>query len=188
MLFNVIRLISLLISITFILLTFLILLLRKVENIYIFDIDNTICDTWKSLPRKKTKDLQYIINENKRIYDLNIFAPMQKYIQDLKSDKKNIILFLSMRPIYLLFNTIKYMNKNRIRTKFSQVLLVNEIRDKIIVLKIINKLFKAKVIYYDDLSYNHEYGKILFYNDIIEEIKKIDIVYYGYDDIQKFHN
>jgi ribosome biogenesis SPOUT family RNA methylase Rps3 len=45
-----------------------------------------------------------------------------------------------------------------------------------------------RVIYYDDLSYNHENGKVLFYEKMIEEIKKMDIVYYDYDFIKKLNS
>jgi hypothetical protein len=39
--------------------------------------------------------------------------------------------------------------------------------------------------YFDDLSYNHENKVILFYDDVINDLNRLNIKYYGYDWIEK---
>lgn len=37
------------------------------------------------------------------------------------------------------------------------------------------------IVYFDDLSYNHENGEVLYYDDVIEAVQKMPIHYIGYD-------
>ena len=53
------------------------------NNIYVFDIDNTVCDTWRSLPRLKVENSNFIEDEKKRIGNLKIFKGMQEHIQKI---------------------------------------------------------------------------------------------------------
>ena len=91
---NIWRFISLFISLNFLIINLLIHYIKRKKNIYIFDIDNTICDTWKSLPRKKTKNFRYIRNEIKRISLLKIFTKMKEFIlpyNEVIHDTQNVI-------------------------------------------------------------------------------------------------
>ena len=39
------------------------------------------------------------------------------------------------------------------------------------------------LIYFDDLSYNHEYGEILYYEDVLAAVKKMPIQYISYNEL-----
>lgn len=39
------------------------------------------------------------------------------------------------------------------------------------------------LVYFDDLSYNHENGQVLYYDDVIEAVQKMPIRYIGYDEL-----
>lgn len=185
---NIWRFISLFISLNFLIINLLIHYIKRKKNIYIFDIDNTICDTWKSLPRKKTKNFRYIRNEIKRISLLKIFTKMKEFILMVSSNNRNTIIFLSMRQIYLWNGTFKYLDKNKIINSLFQIFLVSSIDDKYLIISFCRKLTKSNIFYFDDLSYNHEYGEVKFYNNTIERIKKMDLKYFGYNELKKFQS
>ena len=56
--------------------------------------------------------------------------------------------------------------------------------------QIINHLKNSKslnnnypLIYFDDLSYNHEHGEILYYEDVLTAVKKMPIQYISYNEL-----
>ena len=181
------RFISLTISIVFILISFLALNIKRKKNIFIFDIDNTICDTWKSLPRTKTRDLSYIINERKRVNNLLIFPRVKELLNEKIDNNKNAVFLLSARNIYLWDKTYNYFRNNNLKISIFSIFLTPKPNDKLILLRLIlflkNK--EQKINYYDDLSYNHEYGNVFYYNHIINNVRKMNLKYYDYSYIKK---
>tara|TARA_A100001015_G_C14906907_1_gene678737 strand:- start:830 stop:1189 length:360 start_codon:yes stop_codon:yes gene_type:complete len=110
---------------------------------------------------------------------------MRKEIESISSDSKNTVIFLSLRQIYLLNSTYRYLYTNKIIRIIFQILLVNSIYDKIKILKIIRKVIRTNIYYYDDMSYNHEYGEVKFYNKVIKQIQEMNINYFNYEKIIK---
>tara|TARA_Y200000002_G_scaffold380437_1_gene391908 strand:+ start:410 stop:928 length:519 start_codon:yes stop_codon:yes gene_type:complete len=155
------------------------------NNIYVFDIDNTVCDTWRSLPRLKVENSNFIEDEKKRIGNLKIFKGMQEHIQKIYKSNNNLVIYLSLRPIFLWLSTKKYLKKYNILDSLSNLILVHKIDDKFTAINLLNKFTKAKIIFYDDLSYNHEYGNVLYYDKLINKLKKLDIIYFDYHQILK---
>ena len=45
-----------------------------------------------------------------------------------------------------------------------------------------------KILYIDDLSYNQENGKIKFYNYVLNELKILNIDYFGYNELKMLQN
>tara|TARA_B100001059_G_scaffold236807_1_gene290677 strand:+ start:2517 stop:3086 length:570 start_codon:yes stop_codon:yes gene_type:complete len=177
------RFLSIFISTIFIFLNIGKILSSKKTSIFLFDIDNTICDTWKTIPKVKYRGLSYIISERDRVANLDIFLNMKKKIFDINQDSNNIIFLLSARNLYLLDTTYYYFKSFGLIKRIDQCLLVRSPADKIYLLKLICKITKKKIIFYDDFSYNHENGKVLFYDNLINEIKKLKIEYYDSNDI-----
>ena len=57
----------------------------------------------------------------------------------------------------------------------------NEIINHLINNKSLNNNYP--IIYFDDLSYNHEHGEILYYEDVLETVKKMPIQYISYNEL-----
>ena len=157
---------------------------NKSKKLYIFDIDNTLCDTWKTISNNRKRNFKYILEERKRIKKIKLFEKMNKYIKD-KKDNKNIVIFLSARKLFLFDVTIKFLKKNKLIENFFSALLVNDVYDKIIILEIILKITNKKIYFYDDLSYNHENKDVLFYNNVILQVENMDLTYINYAEIKK---
>ena len=141
------------------------------KRIVIFDIDNTIADTWPSF-------LEKYKNERERLNNLKPFKNIVKLVLNY-SEAGNEVIFLSARDYKFYKLTKKWITNNCIKN--FQLILVSNPYEKLILLKI----FKDKdIIFYDDLSHSHEKGFILFYDDVFNEIKKLKkIKHVGYKEL-----
>jgi len=146
------------------------------KKVVIFDIDNTLANTWPSLK------LDYK-STNERLKNLNIFQNIFDLIQNyITSD--NEIVFLSARNYTTYFVSKQWLKKNGF-SKFL-LILVESPKEKLFFLKCIKN---KKIIFYDDMSYGHESGKIHYYESEITQIKKLhNVEYYGYDFLLKLQN
>lgn len=153
---------------------FFLVLLRN--RIIIFDIDNTVADTWPSLLKKN-------INEKERLSNLRPFKSVVKLILNYNKKGERII-FMSARN-YKFYNTTKSWIKANCIEHFS-LILVSNVYEKLKLLKI----FKNKnITFYDDLSHSHEKGVILFYDDVLKELKELNHVkYFGYNELLLLQN
>ncbi len=145
------------------------------KNLYIFDLDNTLINTY---PLLNTMNLKAAFkNADLHIGMVNLF-------KDLQRKNENVIILTSRNIKYFLITKI-YIEK-KISTK-SPFFIVSNPSQKIKFIKYgLNKF--NKISYFDDLSYNHENGEVKFYNEIINEISKLPIVYLGYHEILKINN
>lgn len=148
---------------------------KNFNRFLVLDIDNTLANTWKYLKTKNKKKISY-----------SEIPLLVKTIEHIKKKYSNLpIVYISHRNILNYYETDIWIQKNIIN-KNNFLILVSKPGDKLFYLNSI--LQTHRVIYYDDLSYNHENGKVLFYEKMIEEIKKMDIVYYDYDFIKKLNS
>ena len=67
---------------------------------------------------------------------------------------------------------------------FSRVYLLSSPLLKIVILEIARRL-NLKVIYFDDLPYNHENGEVFFYDTVLAYVAKHQIRHVGYELILK---
>jgi len=143
------------------------------------DIDNTLADTWPTLNN-------YWKSESERLLNLN---PLQSVILHLLknySTKEYQWVFLSSRNYFTHLVTIKWLKKNNLPAGWMNVILVQCPSEKI---DLINKYVKINIVYFDDLSFNHENGEMKFYEKEIELVKLNDYVeYHGYDEISRIIN
>lgn len=147
--------------------------------ILLIDIDNTIADTWPTL-NKTWK------SESERLLKLNPFQPVISNLLKNYSPKEHQWVFLSSRNYFSHLVTINWLKKNNLPASWENVILVQSPMEKI---ELINKYVKNKIVYFDDLSYNHENGEMKFYEKEIELIKINDYVeYHGYAEISKIIN
>ena len=149
---------------------------NKDDGFLILDIDNTLCNTWEYLKNKKP---------NKKVSYADI-PLLYKTIEHVKENySKNPIVFISHRNIFCFSKTNQWIKQN-ITSKGHLLILVSEPHDKLLYINQILK--KNQIVYYDDLSYNHENGKVYYYTKIINEIKKLDLIYYDYQFIKKLNS
>lgn len=154
---------------------FSILKIRKKTKVLVLDIDNTLADTWP-----------YFSSSNSSSYyrDLPLLNGTKSFIDDNYNDYVRI--FLSHRPITKFHQTKTWLKEKGLYTKGTILILTRKPDDKIIYLKRLNPR-KKKVVYIDDLSYNHENGDVKFYFSILLKLEKLNITYYGYEFIQKIN-
>ncbi|MDZ7877829.1 MAG: hypothetical protein U5L45_09175 [Saprospiraceae bacterium] len=177
---------------------------NEYDNFWVVDIDNTIADSWR------TQTPQYMAqfrSESNRIMSIRPFESMQQFFEDIPPRTR--IIFLSARYYIRYFVTKKWLKKHGFWQTDSVLVLVERMRDKAPLLADVLIKFnkntlpeekseqtpqhlrdsgKYSIIFFDDLSYNHEKGKVLFYEDVIEAVKKMPIKYIGYEELCKMQS
>lgn len=144
------------------------------KKIYLFDIDNTLADTWPSL-----RDYVYR-NENHRYESLSIFRGMRNFIINKIADNEKVI-FISARSYLNYLSTLKWLRSNGLPA--DSVILVERPIDK---LDYIRELLSRniEVVYVDDLSHSHEFGEMKLYDNLIMSLRDLPIAYIGIDEIE----
>lgn len=146
---------------------------KKNKRLVIFDIDNTITDTWPNLTSET-------VNFQELYQNLEIILNFQNLISFLK--KQNVeIMFLSARNLSYYDITKRWLELNDIPSR--NLFLVWKVEQKIKYLSDWSR--KNEVFYFDDLSFNHENGNIKYYDNVIAAVNELSLVYYGYAKIQQ---
>lgn len=150
---------------------------KEAKSYVVLDIDNTLADTWQVL---------HTLN-NIKSYEL--IPTLNGTIREIE---KNYIgvprIFLSNRNILTYTATMNWLIKNNLFNNKKDILVLTSFpSQKIYYLKKL-MLKSIEIYYYDDLSYNHENGKVKFYNNIISEIKNMRIIYFDYYHINKLNS
>jgi len=142
----------------------------KKHEAVIFDLDNTLVDTYPLLNRMSLSE----VFRNAKVHPV-----MVSLLKDFS--KKDIkIYILTSRKINYYYITKFFLIENCMENV--PFFLVSKPIEKIKFLKSATRVFH-KVTYYDDLSFNHENGEVKFYQDIINEIHKLPVSYFGYKEI-----
>ena len=153
---------------------FLFFKIKNKQKIYIFDLDNTLANTWISY------NMNYR-NDKERLSSLAVFLGMKKLIEKTYLEGHYVVV-LTAREYWHYFITKKWLFENNI--SYNNLTLVSHPSQKLELLK---KL-KIDYIYFDDLTYNHENGELKFYTKIIHKISIMkNVKYYGYEEINKIN-
>ncbi len=139
------------------------------KKILIVDLDNTLFDTWPLLRLKKS-----VFHSSPPI-----LAGTLKFVaSSLNADTK--LIFLSHRPSSCYRYTLNLLQNidNFSKVDF-QLYFVPKVTYKKMYFKVANSLFD-EVWLIDDLTYNHEFGEVLYYNEIIEYVRRLNIKYFDY--------
>lgn len=142
----------------------------KNKKIIIFDIDNTIANTWPSL-------LMSFKTEKDRLISLPRFEKVLNLAQDhiLANEK---VIFLTARDYKLYSITLKWLLN--IGISKPNLIMVSKPYEKI---KLLRSIPNKRIILYDDLSYNHENGYVKFYDKeilLISQMKNVEYLDYNY--------
>lgn len=156
--------------------------LKKMQTettIWIVDIDNTVAASWQTFNQNWT-------SEKERLANIPLLQGSVDYINSRKKEGESII-FLSARNYFTFDITYEWLRKYKLVQNKTQLFLVAFPKEKItFIKKAIGK--NNKVIYIDDLTYNHEKGETKYYSSVIEAVKNLPIEYIDYDTILKLNN
>ena len=142
------------------------------KKTYIFDIDNTLCNTWPTLRVIRTKLIFFrFIDETRRISNIPIFENMATCVKRRKKRGDSNVYFLSARHWSLWPVTYLYLIRHIGFFNPSHLILVPSAKLKIVSYDRFLRLFIGPIVVVDDLSYNTEVGETLFYHDVIEYLK-----------------
>ena len=140
------------------------------DVIYIYDIDNTICNTGYRSNYQGFLDKDLVNN-------LEVFIPIKNKILNQYKYSNNIFFF-SVEPIKFWLLTF-WLNRNEIKVNIFQLFFFNSPMKKIKFIEyLVNKGYLIE--FYDDMSFNHENGKVMFYESEINYLKKLKLNYYGF--------
>lgn len=143
------------------------------KTIVVFDIDNTICDTWPL----------FIDDESHTSKVWATAKPFENMISIILSYQRDgfEIIYLSARPLSAKKLTKKWLIDNKL--PYKNIYLTSTADKKIQFLSSLKNNFD----YYDDLSYNSELGNVKFYYDVIDFVQKREnIQYFGYYELLSF--
>lgn len=148
------------------------------RKLYIFDIDNTLADTWPC----------YYIpfpTYAQRLLSLPAFMGMRKVIKQVQ-DAGYPYLFITARNRSAAPATISWLNSIGLQATADTVIIVSNAAQKITLIK---KALQQQIgiEYYDDLSYNHENGEVKLYEAAIRQISGLPVVYYSKEKIDQIN-
>lgn len=146
------------------------------NRLIIFDIDNTVANSWPSLLDKHQ-------SERDRLISIPAFQKVVEIIDFYVSTGEKV-LFLTARDYKSYFVTLQWLSK--IGFGKANLVMVSNPSEKI---KILKSASKKNILLYDDMSYNHENGIVKFYkNEILQISKMKNIKYFDYNYLLKLHD
>ena len=150
------------------------------NKIYLLDIDNTLADTFHSYK-------YYFKSYEDRLSSLAIFIGMRnKYIEIF--DNNENVFFISARKISSQATTFKWLKSNGLRIERENIFNVNNVNVKVSLIKLLNKNNHYHITLIDDLSYNHENGKVKYYENQIIAINQFKVLHIDAKQIQEIND
>jgi hypothetical protein len=148
------------------------------RRLILFDIDNTLADSWPSLLINSWSD------QNQRLRYLAVFLRMRRLVLALQQSPFNRVVFITARSNFSWRSTSNWLSSIGIRVKPWAVIITRTADDKLDLVR----AARAPVVYLvDDLSAGHETGQTLIRHDLIEEIRRLPVRYYSKDQIDLFN-
>lgn len=170
---------------------------------WVVDIDNTIADSWKKMTPQYNAQFRSVSD---RMISFEPFETMQKRFKTVPPRTR--IVFFTARQYIRYWVTKRWLKQYGFEQANSVLVLVEKMDDKPILLaSVVKNYFDKKtppqylsdfepqmdimpsestnypIIYLDDLSYNHENGEVLFYQNALKAVQKMPIRYVGYDEL-----
>ena len=148
------------------------------RSLYIFDIDNTVGNTFPTLQRESN-------TERERLVSIEMFPRMKYLIKDLQKSPSRKVIFVTARSYKAWGITQKWFLKNEVPVSLLDIIIVSTLAEKV---KLLTKILPAHkpVTFVDDMSWNHEKGEVKFYENEIQLISKLKLRYIGFKTIARF--
>lgn len=153
------------------------------KRIFIFDIDNTIANSWPTF-------LEGHASERERLMSIKPFSNFQRMLGELSpkaSKQGSVIVFLSARPFLHYSTTRTWLRRYFPVEPFPYLFVVPRAVDKCEYLETFSKI-SSSLVYIDDLSFGHERGRKRYYDEVITRVSNLGIEYFGDKDIDLFKN
>lgn len=147
------------------------------SSLYVFDIDNTIGNTYPTLQKKYG-------SEKERLLSIPVFPKIKSVVQQLLKSESRKVIFLTARSYKTWSVTHEWLSKNDINASLSDVIIVSAPQQKIEFLQTILPRNK-RVVFVDDMSWNHENGEVKFYENEIRILSGLPLRHIGYSTIQR---
>ena len=144
---------------------------KERNKLIIFDLDNTLAHTFPELHKPDTNEMYKNIPPHNNMVNL----------ANVEFNSSNDCLILTARD-YKYRSATQFWLAKHIKADKIPLFIVPSAKDKIRYLNLAIQRYN-EVMYYDDLSYNHEKGEVKFYTDVIEEVEKLPLKYIGYKEI-----
>jgi hypothetical protein len=155
---------------------------KSFDHIFVFDLDNTIVNTWDGY---NFDDGAPKFSSFFSIYmKAKAYPEMINLINSINSNN-NIVIFLTARNS-IFYQSTKIWLENHLSIDNYNLILVNSASRKLGILESLSRM--GKVNYFDDLSYGHEFGKVVFYETIIKQVKALPIQYFDFEFISKYNS
>lgn len=153
----------------------------KGSKLVIFDIDNTITCTWPSL-------LVTYPNEKSRVLSLAVNLNCLSYLKEKISNENYKVFFLSHRSFKIKHNTIDWLTSVLDFDTNEKVFFTSSPKMKLNYLEFASARI-SNIEFIDDLSFNHEKGARLLYDEVINKVRGFNNVEYkGVDFLEKLDN
>lgn len=148
------------------------------NRLFLFDIDNTLADSWHSLLISGWK------NQNRRLASLAVFLRMRRLVLLLQKSPFNQIVFITARSNYSWMTTHRWLDSIGISVSRFSVIVTRTPDEKVELLRLIRKI---NTYFIDDLSIQHETGNPQIRTDLIKLIQQLPLRYYGKTEIDEFN-
>lgn len=155
------------------------LLQHTSKKVVFVDIDNTVANTWPLFQH-------YQCINHQLVREVAAFSGMQQFILNEYFSKDISVVFISARPLRIYAATKKWLQQNQLWNARTRLILVANPKQKLQYLQEAIKL-NLFVTFIDDLSYNHENGKVRYYEDIIHLLKQMNVTYFDNHWIQSIN-
>lgn len=142
--------------------------MTKITKIYIFDIDNTLCNTWPTLQTVRGPSIFRFFREAWRISFIPCFSKMMNCARTRFKRRYSEVYFLSARHWSLWPFTYVYLARHIGFFSPHRLSLVPSASEKMNRFERFLKKAHGLLIVIDDLSYNSEFGKTLFFSEVVE--------------------
>jgi len=150
---------------------------NRSKSIYIFDLDNTLGNTFPTLVNRNP-------NEIERLKSIKPFARICSLANNIASSKLRTVFVLTARQFNTREVTVEWVKQAGISIPENQIFLVLSPIQKVWLLKLIS-LYCKRITFIDDMSFNHEKGEVKYYLDAAKNIPKM-VRYIGYKTILNF--
>lgn len=138
---------------------------------YIFDIDNTLCNTWPTLVSKRRNLCFHFFLECWRISHIPPFVAMMRCVKSRLNKNNCEVFFLSARHWSLWLPTYIYLLRKVGFFSPVRLTLVPNANCKIRYFDKCLHSIDRQLIIVDDLAYNTEHGRTLYYKEVIEYLR-----------------
>ena len=162
---------------------------KYLKKTVVFDIDNTLADTWRSLVNVDPGEPRHYSTESSRLHDLPVRAGSRSLFVKLRQ-AENTIVVLSARPVEMYRVSADWLRRNvdneigarpelplvLVRTPYSKVFYWLPL-----------KFFRGPLVVVDDLSYGHEEGRVLYYNSLLSLLAYAEVCHVGFSELEQLN-